>query len=368
MSDSAAGTASAPDVFASRILRWYDRHGRKDLPWQTDDPYRVWISEIMLQQTQVATVIPYYERFIDRFPGVEALADAPVDDVLSHWSGLGYYARARNLHAAAKMIRDEHGGQFPRHFDAVTALPGIGRSTAGAILALAFGERHAILDGNVKRVLARHEAIDGWPGKTAVAKRLWDIAERYTPSSRVGAYTQAMMDLGATLCTRTRPACALCPVNDDCRAYAGGNVEAYPGRKPKKDKPLRETTMVIAIENDAVYLERRPPAGIWGGLWSFPEVDEADLERWCRERLGRPPGETARWPTLRHGFTHYDLDIRPLVVRFDNGSRAAAAEDDAGWYRLDDPAPGGIAAPVRKLIDSIGSVDRQPIGRLPTGP
>lgn len=352
-----------PAEFSTRVLTWYDRHGRKDLPWQTDDPYRVWVSEVMLQQTQVATVIPYYERFIASFPDVGALADAAVDEVLSHWSGLGYYARARNLHAAAQQVRDQHAGVFPRDFEAVKALPGIGRSTAGAILALAFGERHAILDGNVKRVLARHEAVEGWPGRTAVAKRLWEIAERHTPSRRLGAYTQAMMDLGATLCTRTRPACARCPVSEDCRAYADGNVEAYPGKKPKKERPLRQTTMVIAVDDDAVYLERRPAAGIWGGLWSFPEIGEADLDQWCRQRLGCVPGEAASWPTLRHGFTHYDLDIRPVVVRFDNGSRAAA--DGACWYRLDDPAPGGIAAPVRKLIDTLRAADDVAIGQPP---
>lgn len=344
-----------PTDFASRVLDWYDQHGRKNLPWQTDDPYRVWISEIMLQQTQVATVIPYYERFVDRFPDIATLAEAPVDDVLSHWSGLGYYARARNLYAAAKQVRDQHGGEFPRDFEAVTALPGIGRSTGGAILALAFGQRHAILDGNVKRVLARHEAVQGWPGKTEVAKRLWEIAERYTPASRLANYTQAMMDLGATLCTRTRPACALCPVHGDCRAYADGNVEAYPGKKPKKAKPLKQTTMVIAIDDDAVYLERRPPAGIWGGLWSFPEVDEDDVETWCEEHAGTIAADSERWPTLRHSFTHYDLDIRPVVVRFGNGSRRVAERDDACWYRLDGSPPGGIAAPVTKLIDALRS-------------
>ncbi|HEY5762079.1 MAG TPA: A/G-specific adenine glycosylase, partial [Rhodocyclaceae bacterium] len=222
--------------FATRVLHWYDQHGRTDLPWQdTGDPYRVWVSEIMLQQTQVQTVIPYYRRFMHRFPDLASLAGARLDDVLQHWSGLGYYARARNLHYAAEIIRDRHDGRFPETIEAVCELPGIGRSTAGAILALTFDQRHAILDGNVKRVLARHAAVDGWPGKTAVARKLWELAEARTPPERVGAYTQAMMDLGATLCTRSRPACAMCPVQGDCRALARGEVERFPGRKSKKE-------------------------------------------------------------------------------------------------------------------------------------
>ncbi|HNP37856.1 MAG TPA: A/G-specific adenine glycosylase, partial [Woeseiaceae bacterium] len=243
---------------APRLLAWFDEHGRKDLPWQVDDPYRVWVSEIMLQQTQVQTVIPYFTRFIARFGDVRALADAAIDEVLHHWSGLGYYARARNLHAAAKLIRDEFGGKFPASADELKALPGIGRSTAAAILALSFGERYAILDGNVKRVLARHSAVPGWPGKTAVAKTLWQLAEQNTPRDRVGAYTQAIMDLGATLCTRSKPRCSDCPLKSDCCALAEGAVASYPGSKPRKVKPLRETSMMLALAGDAVYLERRP--------------------------------------------------------------------------------------------------------------
>ncbi|MEM1440588.1 MAG: A/G-specific adenine glycosylase, partial [Pseudomonadota bacterium] len=221
--------------FAARVLDWFEHHGRKDLPWQHDrSRYRVWVSEVMLQQTQVATVIGYFERFMARFPDVVTLADAPTDDVLALWSGLGYYARARNLHAAAQQVRDRHGGAFPGDFDAVVALPGVGRSTAGAILSLADDARHAILDGNVKRVLARHETIEGWPGRTAVLKALWQAAEQFTPDTRVADYTQAMMDLGATLCTRRAPGCEACPVRTTCRARAEGRIDELPGRKPRR--------------------------------------------------------------------------------------------------------------------------------------
>ena len=342
--------------FAARVLRWYDRHGRKDLPWQnTDDPYRVWVSEIMLQQTQVQTVIPYYQRFMHRFPDVASLADAGLDEVLQHWSGLGYYARARNLHHAAEIVRDQHGGRFPATNEAVSELPGVGRSTAAAILALTFDQRHAILDGNVKRVLARHAAVDGWPGRTTVARQLWELAEALTPTARVGDYTQAMMDLGATLCTRSRPACAMCPVQGDCAALARGEVERFPGSKPKKEKPRRTTTMVLAVADGAVYLERRPASGIWGGLWSLPEV--SDVGDWCAERLAAAAVSTENWGTLRHSFSHYDLDIAPVVVRIDAVSSKVADSDDSTWYRPGDVPPGGIAAPVRKLIDTLNDTD-----------
>ena len=342
-----------PD-FADRLLGWWDEHGRKDLPWQRPaDPYRVWVSEIMLQQTQVTTVVPYFERFLQTFPTVDALANAELDAVLHHWSGLGYYARARNLHSAAKVVRDEHGGEFPDDFDAVASLPGIGRSTAGAILSLACGQRHAILDGNVKRVLSRHRAIEGWPGKTPVQRALWDIAERYTPRRRVAEYTQAIMDLGATLCTRSRPDCERCPVAEDCIARRTNTVGDYPGRKPKKDKPLRTTTMLLATTGDSVYLEKRPASGIWGGLWSLPELGEEDASAWSERVLDVGEPEVESWELLRHSFSHYDLDIRPLVVRVAAASRKVADGDTTTWSRLSDRPPGGIAAPVRKLIDNL---------------
>jgi A/G-specific adenine glycosylase len=340
--------------FADRVLAWYDQHGRKDLPWQhRPDAYRVWVSEIMLQQTQVQTVIPYYERFMQSFPDVGSLANASLDTVLHHWSGLGYYARARNLHRAAELIRDDHAGEFPDSFDRVAGLPGIGRSTAGAILSLAFGQRHSILDGNVKRVLARHAAIDGWPGKTPVANALWHIADQHTPSKRVAAYTQAIMDLGATVCVRSNAACLDCPLSSDCRAFALGEVDTYPGRKPNKDKPCKQTTMLLAVHNDSVYLERRPAAGIWGGLWSLPELPDNKVDDWCDRVLNVAPGQVESWRQLRHSFSHYDLDIQPIVVRVETSSSKVADNSDATWHQLDGPPPGGIAAPVMKLINTL---------------
>ena len=340
--------------FAARLLAWFDEHGRKDLPWQSPvDPYRTWVSEIMLQQTQVQTVIPYFERFMQRFPDVAALADAAQDEVLQHWSGLGYYARGRNLHKAAQLVRDEHGGKLPDTLEALTALPGIGRSTAGAILSLSMGQRHPILDGNVKRVLARHEAVEGWPGKTSVANTLWDIAERNTPRERVADYTQAIMDLGATLCTRSKPACERCPVVTDCAARIKGSATLFPGRKPKKSKPLRSTTMVFALHDRRLFLERRPEAGIWGGLWSLPEVNGKGVADWCLDRLGAEPAEVEDWEPLRHSFSHYDLDIRPILVRFAAPLSKVADSDDARWHQLNDELPGGVAAPVKKLIEQL---------------
>lgn len=342
--------------FAERLLGWFDTNGRKDLPWQHPrDAYRIWVSEIMLQQTQVQTVIPYFERFMKRFPDVAALANAAQDEVLQHWSGLGYYARARNLRKAAKVIRDEHGGTFPDAFEAVTALPGIGRSTAGAILALAFDQRHPILDGNVKRVLARHEAVEGWPGKTAVAKKLWDIADKNTPGNDVAAYTQAIMDLGATLCTRSRPACERCPVAEDCAATLADAVTMYPGSKPRKVKPLRTTVMLVACHNGHVYLERRPEAGIWGGLWSFPEI-EGQAADWCEDRFGSHVTRIEPWQVLRHSFSHYDLDIQPIAVRVDAPLSKVADNDGAIWHQLDKDLRGGIAAPVNKLLEKLKNV------------
>ena len=340
--------------FAERLLAWYDVHGRKDLPWQSsDDPYRVWVSEIMLQQTQVQTVIPYFERFMASFPTVSDLADSELDAVLHHWSGLGYYARARNLHKAAIVVRDEHGGVFPDDIEAVMELPGIGRSTAGAILSLTFGQRHAILDGNVKRVLARHDAIAGWPGKTEVSKKLWTLAEERTPEGRSSEYTQAIMDLGATLCTRSKAQCDRCPVHEDCIALKKGTVTEYPGRKPKKDKPLKTTTMLIASEGGSVYLERRPEAGIWGGLWSLPELGDRSVQDFCSETFSDAATATETWDVLRHSFSHYDLDIQPIVVRLGRPLSKVADGDSATWYQLDELPPGGIAAPVMKLIGQL---------------
>ena len=344
--------------FAKRLLAWFDQHGRRDLPWQQDaNPYRVWVSEIMLQQTQVQTVIPYFDAFMRRFPTLNELADADIDEVLAHWSGLGYYARARNLHRAAQIIRDEHAGRFPDEMDAIESLPGIGRSTAGAILSLAFEQRQPILDGNAKRVLARHAAIPGWPGKSEVATQLWTLADMRTPSTRVGHYTQAIMDLGATLCTRSKPRCEECPVQSDCAAHATGDIATYPGRKPKKLKPRRDTTMLMAVAGNAVYMERRPASGIWGGLWSFPELETGNIDDWCSKISGDSSVDREKWGLLRHSFSHYDLDIHPVVIRFENTRSSVADAPDSTWYQLDQRPPGGIAAPVQKLIDSLRSGD-----------
>ncbi len=343
-----------PNDFAERVLSWHEEHGRKDLPWQQcRDAYGIWVSEIMLQQTQVQTVSAYYERFMRSFPNIAALADASLDAVLHRWSGLGYYARARNLHRAACIVRDDYDGAFPDTFDAVVALPGVGRSTAGAILSLAFGQRQPILDGNVKRVLARHEAIDGWPGTSAVARQLWEVADRYTPDERVDVYTQAIMDLGASVCVRSNPVCDVCPVGEDCSARAQDAVGQFPGRKAKRTKPLRQTTMILAVSDRAVYLERRPASGIWGGLWSLPELDNENVDDWCMRKLSVPADGSEPWEPLRHSFSHFDLDISPVLVRLASGSSKVADSEDTTWHRLDEMPPGGIATPVRKLINTL---------------
>lgn len=345
-----------PGDFHSRVLAWYVQHGRRDLPWQEDPtPYRVWISEIMLQQTQVATVIPYYLRFMTRFPDVAALARASLDQVLHHWSGLGYYARARHLHAAAGIIADRHAGHFPGQFDEVLALPGVGRSTAGAILSLACGQRHPILDGNVKRVLARFHAIDGWTGHTRVQQVLWKLAEQHTPHSRVDEYTQAMMDLGATVCMRTQPLCGDCPLNRDCRACASGQQADYPAPRPRRDLPVRQTRMLLVCNTSGeVLLEKRPPVGIWGGLWSFPEMTVSDpVDAWCRRTLGIEVRDSAQWPVVRHTFSHFHLDITPVLVAAEKGVAMIMEGNDRLWYNSASQAERGFAAPVDRLLQRL---------------
>ena len=343
------------DRFADKLLTWYDQHGRHDLPWHHDrNAYRVWVSEIMLQQTQVATVIPYFEAFMSRFPTVHDLASAPVDDVLSHWSGLGYYARARNLHRAARQVVEEFGGEFPQDQEALESLTGIGRSTAAAIIAQAFGKRAAILDGNVKRVLARYHAVPGWPGQTAVLKQLWEHAEEHTPEERVTDYTQAIMDLGATVCTRTKPDCEGCPVNSGCRAYSLGETALYPGSKPKKAKPEKTTWMVILEDADGrILLERRPPSGIWGGLWSLPELDPAfgpeELQEACEQQLGMNCGDPELISGFRHTFSHYHLHIQPARLPV-NGSTKVADSDRLRWLHRDEALTLGLPAPIRALL------------------
>jgi len=353
------------ETFTAALLRWFDVHGRHNLPWQAGPtPYRVWISEVMLQQTQVATVIPYYQRFLDRFPSVQALAAAPADEVMHLWTGLGYYARARNLQACAKVLVSEHGGQFPESLEAVMELPGIGRSTAGAILALSRGARHPILDGNVKRVLTRVFGIDGDPSSAAVLERLWAQAEECTPADRVGAYTQAIMDLGATLCTRSRPACTVCPMYEFCVAAREGRQAELPRRKQKRARRSREATLLIAETgvggSRAILLERRPSPGIWGGLWSPPQFESKDEAlAWCRRELvelvelDEVSSETL--PVIDHAFTHFDLRLSPLRVRCDAGAKVRE-EEDRLWYSLTAPPRVGLPQPIRSLFDRLAQL------------
>lgn len=344
------------DEFARRLLSWYESHGRKDLPWQHPlTPYRVWISEVMLQQTQVNTVIPYYSRFIERFPDVRMLARAPLDEVLHLWSGLGYYARARNLHAAARMVSEHYGGAFPTDIDPLLKLPGVGRSTAGAILALALGRRYPILDGNVKRVLARYHAVEGWPDQVSVEQRLWKLAETHTPGVEIAQYTQAIMDLGATVCTRSRPRCKKCPLELDCRAHRSGREAEFPTTRPQKTLPIRYTTFVI-LQNPRgeILLEQRPPTGIWGGLWSFPECPlEIDPLQWCQDELGCSVQEARYGPTLQHTFSHFHLVITPLYAQVQKGALKVMESRSTVWYKDTDPTPLGLAAPVAKLIEGL---------------
>jgi A/G-specific adenine glycosylase len=341
--------------FAPLLLRWFDVHGRSHLPWQKDPtPYRVWVSEVMLQQTQVATAIPYFERFMSRFPDVQALSEAPLDEVLHLWTGLGYYARARNLHKSAQQVVLHYGGRLPQDVDELLALPGIGRSTAGAILALSAEQRHPILDGNVKRVLTRVFGIEGDPGAAGLLKRLWLQAERLTPTQRVGAYTQAIMDLGATICTRTRPACGECPMIGRCFAAYEGRQADFPGRRKKRQRPSRAAILLIAEMSgegeSAVLIERRPASGVWGGLWSPPQfADELAALDWCRREFGEPQRVAEVLAPIDHAFTHFDLRLTPLRVRILRSGQVSEP-DDRMWYRLAMPARVGLPQPIRQLF------------------
>ena len=306
----------------------------------------------MLQQTQVATVIPYYQRFMDSFPDVASLAAADIDAVLHHWSGLGYYARGRNLHKAARIVVADHGGRLPADIEALTALPGLGPSTAGAILALSTGARHAILDGNVKRVLCRYHGIYGWPGARATEKALWEKAWAHTPNERVAAYTQAIMDLGATVCRRARPHCELCPQRADCHARREGVRAALPERKPRKDKPVRSSRMLLVRDpSGAVLLTQRPPAGIWGGLFGLPELRDGEAAgAWCARHFDSPIRAEREWPVLRHTFSHFHLDITPVCVELEAAAPGGVEDAVSVWYNLDSPPAVGLAAPVEKLL------------------
>ncbi len=364
--------------FSDRLLAWFDHHGRKDLPWQVNKtPYRVWISEIMLQQTQVTTVIPYYERFMASFPTLEALAQADQDDVLAHWSGLGYYARARNLHKAAQQCVTEHEGMLPASAEALQALPGIGRSTAGAILSIAGATQAAILDGNVKRVLTRCFGIAGWPGSTAVEKALWALAERLTPPVRFDEYTQAIMDLGATLCTRTRAKCHTCPFQSDCFAHQHDRVNAFPERKPTQKKPTRHACFLV-IQNDdgQILVEKQPDSGIWGGLWSLPSAEmtstedpmlEAEMNHLVKDRAMLHQSSARYMDPRTHVFSHFILVMRPIHLHASAATQQEISahcalntpEERVKWIRPEDMVNVGLPAPISKIIQRVFSEEQQ---------
>lgn len=347
--------------FAQQLLTWFDEFGRHDLPWhQPRTAYHVWVSEIMLQQTQVQTVIPYYQRFMTTFPDIKTLANATTDEVLAHWAGLGYYARGRNLHKAAQIIQAEYAGEFPTDFEQIVALPGIGRSTAGAILAQAYQQRYAILDGNVKRVLSRYFAVEGWPGDKKVETHLWQRAESLladVPDNRLADYTQAMMDLGASLCARTRPGCESCPLKTDCQAWLCNRVKDFPTPKAKKTIPTRETWMLLKFNAQGqIALQRRPDKGIWGGLYSLPQFDSKNALLGSRVDLN----SLLEWPSIKHTFSHYHLMINPLVAR--EGLICAEPDQDEAeqWFDLKAALALGLPAPIKVLIEK--TLEEQPFG------
>lgn len=351
---------SNPTNFASNILNWYHQYGRKDLPWQkTKDPYKIWVSEIMLQQTQVATVIPYYTRFMESFKTVIELANAPQDTVLHHWTGLGYYARARNLHKTAQIIRDNCNGIFPDEFDAVLELPGIGKSTAGAILSFSKDQHHAILDGNVKRVLSRYFGVLGWSGQSATQKQLWQLATTHTPEKQTAHYTQAIMDFGATLCKRSKPSCEICPLNNSCFAYTNALTKDLPTPKPKKSTPIRKSIFLIIKDQSArSLLIQRPPSGIWGSLWCFPEISldgvnpsAKEIDAYAENNLGCKIKKQKRGKVFRHTFSHFHLDITPITATlFDKAICLNLNDTNSIWYDPTQHLQIGLAAPIKTLL------------------
>jgi A/G-specific adenine glycosylase len=347
-----------PRGIAPRLLAWHEKSGRHDLPWQSHlqsegAAYRVWVSEIMLQQTQVSTVIPYFERFMQRFPDVNALAEAPADEVLHLWTGLGYYARARNLHRAAQLIRDRHRGVFPQSLEAVMELPGVGRSTAGAILAISAGARHSILDANVKRVLARYYAVGGAVDEAATLAQLWKLADDNTPAKDVAIYTQAIMDLGATVCRYPRPRCEECPIAGDCRARIEGRQAQLPAAKRKRAvRKTKTAVMLVARRASEVLLVQRPPSGIWGGLWCLPEFEHRDAaEAFAQDSLTSATLARAPLPDIEHSFTHFDLVITPVVASC--GGESRVSDGNALWYDLTQPARVGLPAPIKTLLGTL---------------
>lgn len=344
-----------PADFATRLIHWQQQYGRHDLPWQTTrNPYHVWLSEIMLQQTQVVTVIPYYLRFLELFPTLADLALAEQDQVLAAWSGLGYYSRARNLHKAAQWVVAQHSGEFPKDIEQVAALPGIGPSTAAAICAFSFGQPHAILDGNVKRVLCRFFGIEGYAGQKAIENRLWQIARALAPVDGIEAYTQAQMDLGATVCTRGKPQCGVCPLQQDCVARREGRTGELPTPKPKKVIPERATVMLLISDGQRLLLQKRPPTGIWAGMWSFPEIDSTLLaEDWCTAHLGLQAEAQPPLADFTHVFTHFRLTITPLPLRV--APVLSANEPGWQWLSIADAEAAGIPTPVRKILAAMRS-------------
>lgn len=340
--------------FATRLITWQKQYGRHDLPWQnTRDPYAIWVSEIMLQQTQVTAVIGYYSKFMHRFPDIATLANATQEDVLQYWSGLGYYSRARNLHHAAVTIMDEHGGEFPQDFDTIQSLSGIGRSTAAAIASFAFNQVQTILDGNVKRVLARHFCVAGWPSTPKIEKQLWALAEELLPERDMIAYTQGLMDLGATLCTRSKPKCNACPLQATCEAYLQKRVQELPTPKPRKTIPEKHTTMLILLRGDEVMLEKRPSTGIWGGLWSFPEIaSDEDAVAITFNRFGISAQTDQALPVLSHAFTHFKLHIRPQLLQVLKLS-TQTREVGQVWLSIDDAIGAALPTPVRNILRSL---------------
>lgn len=339
---------------------WFDQHGRTNLPWQQDkSPYRVWVAEIMLQQTQVSAVIPYYEKFMARFANIEALATAKQDEVLQHWSGLGYYARARNLHKAAQIIHQDYTGQFPDNIDQMNQLPGIGRSTAGAILVCSMAQRHPILDGNVKRVLCRYHAIEGYPGVKSVEKELWELAEQHTPQFHVADYTQAIMDLGATLCIRGKPQCENCPMQENCKALQLKKVSTLPTPKPKqKTRRLEQVVMVCLLNSDKLCaLLQRPQKGIWGGLWCPLEFDsEQQLKEWCSNKAVEFGKLVKLGDIIEHRFSHFDLHITPLYLELND--QTILIDKNIKWVNLSKVGEHsiGLPAPVSKLIHRLQQI------------
>ena len=342
---------STASDFSSRLIAWQKIHGRHDLPWQnTQDPYAIWVSEIMLQQTQVAAVIAYYARFMARFPNIATLAQASQEEVLQHWSGLGYYSRARNLHNAAQTIMDEFDGQFPEDFEKIQTLSGIGRSTAAAIASFAFQQNQTILDGNVKRVLARHFLIEGWTGSPKIEKALWALAETLVPSQEMIAYTQGLMDLGATICTRSKPKCELCPLNVHCMALAKNQTKALPTPKPRKAIPQKQTTMLLLLNGNEVMLEKRPPNGIWGGLWSLPEISMQEIpSEVAMQRFGLEVESDEPLPSILHTFTHFKLEILPQPLQVIHRSLQAIRPNTI-WLNVEDAIGAALPTPVRNIL------------------